>query len=776
MSPLTDNFILKFSGWVVKRCGWVILASLVLVAALTAGAQHLVTPDVGVRNHFKKDDPHLINLELFEETYAVSDSILVIVAPADDTIFTRDALMAIEELTDTLWLTPYAIRVDSITNYLNIEGTEDSLIVEALVEDASVLDDAMIDRVKSIALNTQDTAGRFVSRDGRLAGLVLSLALPDDGRDQPKTEVATALGQLVGDLDAENPDIDYYMYGELLLDQEIRNALNDDQTLLAPLAFATMILVAAVVLRSVWGILGIMAMLISVMASSFGFAGWSGLIFYGDSAAAIFVLMAIAIAHSVHLIEGVMNAMRDGMDRIAATVHSLTINVRPIFLTSVTTAIGFLSLNFSESPPFQVMGNIVAFGAMIAFVYSMTLLPAFIALVPLRAPVKKESETAFSERLGHFVIGNSTALLWIFAVLAVVGVIGIARIELDESNVSLLNKSYPVRQSADFINENFSGLDSFEYSLNSGKESGVLDLDYLRQVESFTNWLREQPEVTHASSLTDVLKRLNETMNGGVEGSYSLPENTDLAAQYLLLYELSLPVGRDLNSLISFDRSESRLTIVIESLSAQNQIAFDDRASAWLRENAPNIQTSATGVTIVSAYSVMRIITNMLVGTMIAMAVVSLILIFVFRSLRFGLLSLIPNFMPAIMAMAVWGYAVGTVSVAASIVTAIAFGIIVDDTIHLMSKYLRSRAEGMSPRESIVPTFKLVGRPLLTTTFIFALGFLVFGASGLSNNQTLGTLVGITVIIALLADFLLFPPLLIAFDKTKLKVSGTVLR
>ena len=263
------------------------------------------------------------------------------------------------------------------------------------------------------------------------------------------------------------------------------------------------------------------------------------------------------------------------------------------------------------------------------------------------------------------------------------------------------------------------------------------------------------------------MKRINQNLHSDAIGSYALPTNSDLAAQYLLLYELSLPVGRDLNNLIDFERSATRMTVVIGELSVQRQIELDERASAWLRENAPEMGTGATGVTIVGAYSVMRNIVNMLLGTFIAMSIVSLLLIFAFKSLRFGFLSLIPNFFPAIIAMGIWGYAVGTVTIAASIVTAIAFAIVVDDTIHILSKYLKSRAEGRSPSEAIVPTFKLVGRPLLSTTLIFALAFFVFGASALSTNETLGVLVGMTVTIALVADFLLFPPLLLALDKGK---------
>ena len=757
-----------FFDLVVDRYFWTTAVTLLAIAVLAAGLQHLITVQVGVRNHFSENDPHLVKLEEFEDTYAVSDSLLVVVAPPNDTVFTREALVAVEQLTKTLWQTPYSVRVDSITNYLHTEGTEDSLVVKKLVGDAASLDEAEIDRTRRIALTAQETVGRFVSRDGRLAGLIVSLSIPEEGRKQKKVEVVEATYDLVNKQRAANPDIEYHVYGELLLNQAVRDALNDDMSILAPIAFAMMVLVAFVLLRSVWLVCGILAMLIAIIVSSFGFAGWAGIKFYAESGAALFVLMAIAAAHSVHLTQGMTDGMLRGMERRAAIVYSLQTNVRPIFLTSFTTMIGFLSLNFSEMPPFRVMGNIVAFGAMCAFVYAVTLLPALLAMMPIRTPRKRKDGVDLFDRLASFVVSRSTLLLWAFVILSVVSAIGVSRIELnDNNNANLLDDSYELRRSGDFINENFSGLDTFEYSLNSGRKGGVTEISYLRQVEAFADWLREQPEVSHVTSITDVLKRLNHNLHNRADGSYALPKNADLAVQYLLLYEFSLPVGSDLNNLIDFERSATRMTVMVEEMTVKEQISFDKRASAWLRKNAPQIQTGATGVTIVGAYSVMRNIVNMLIGTFIAMMIVSLLLIFAFKSLRFGFLSLVPNFLPAIIAMGAWGYAVGTVNIAASIVTAIAFAIVVDDTIHILSKYVKSRAEGELPAEAVGSAFKVVGRPLLSTTLIFSIVFFVFAVSGLLTNQTLGLLVGMTVVIALVADFFLFPPLLLAFDRTK---------
>ena len=447
-----------------------------------------------------------------------------------------------------------------------------------------------------------------------------------------------------------------------------------------------------------------------------------------------------------------------------AVIHSLQLNAWPVFLTSLTTAIGFLSLNFSDMPPFRVIGNIVAFGALLAFIYSVTLLPVLLSVLPLRVRRGNTEKSAFFDRFGGFVVTYRTTLLWSFGLLIVVMVAGISRIELRENWLELLDQSYEFRQSADFISENFGGVESYEYSLDSGRIDGVTDIDFLGRVDAFAEWFRAQPEVAHVFAVSDILKRLNKNLHGDNPEFYRLPDDSNLAAQYLLLYEFSLPVGRDLNNLIEFERSATRLTVVVKSLSTNEKIALDDRARAWLQQNAPELETGATGVALLGAHSIQRNIERMLVGTFIAMAIVSLLLVFMFKSVRLGLISLVPNFVPAAMAMGLWGYLVGDVGVSAAVVTAIAFGIIVDDTIHFMTKYVRARRNGQLPEESVRYAFRSVGRALVATTIVFGLGFMVFGASGIASNQALGLLAGITVIVALLADFLFLPPLLMLLD------------
>ena len=757
----------KFIALVMGRRWLTVLISLLFIAALAAGAGRIVEVDVDVRNHFAADDPNIVALERLEEIYALSDAALVVMAPRDGRVFTRETLVAVEEMTERLWRTPYATRVDSIANHTHSEGREDELIVDPLIDDAASLTGEALERVGRIALAAEEIAGRFVSRDGRVAGLAVSIALPDTDRQAAKRQVTDYLYAAAREARERHSAIDYHIAGELVLSRAMRDAIDGETAILAPAALGIMLLLAVIMLRSIWGTAAILMMMIVVILSALGFTGWTGMTLFGESSAALFVLMAVTVAHSVHLIEGMAAGLREGLDRRQAAGRSLRTNAWPVFLTSLTTAIGFLSLNFAEMPPFKVMGNMVAFGSMCAFAYSVTLLPALLSMMPMRARPARAGGADFFDRLGRFVVLRRTALLWTCGIAIVVLVAGISRVELRENWLELLDESYEFRRSADFISENFAGVETYEYSLDSGREGGVTDVAFLAKIDALATWFRAQPEVAHVFGLADIIKRLNKNLNGERPEFYRIPDDSDLAAQYLLLYELSLPVGRDLNNLINVERSATRMTVVLKSLSTDRKIALDDRAQGWFLQNAPGLAARATGVAVVGARSIQRNIQGMLIGTCAAMAMVSLLLLCVFRSVRLGLISLVPNFVPAAMAMGLWGYAVGEVGVAASVVTAIAFGIIVDDTIHFMTKYIAARKSGLLPSESVQSAFRAVGRALLATTVVFALGFMVFGTSGMSTNQALGLLVGITVVVALLADFLFLPPLLMALDGTR---------
>ncbi len=749
---------------VILRRRWpvVVLATLFMLA-MTAGAR-LITVSNDYRILFSEDNPQLLAFDALENTYSASNSALIAIAPREGSVFTRETLGTIEELTEAAWRTPYSSRIDSLTNFFHSEAFGDDLVVAPLVEDARSKSDEELARIETIALNESQIAGRLLSADGRVAGLVINFVLPENP-DRAVIEITDYLNSLLDQARASHPDIDYYMTGYVVVNRAFADVTQEEMETLVPMAFLLIIGLAIILLRSVLGTVAIVAILLFVINSTMGFAGWSGMVLSPTNSGVPVIVMVIAIADSIHIVTSVLLGMRRGLDRNAAIVESIRINTYPVFLTSVTTAIGFLSLNGSDSPPFHVLGNLVAFGVLCAFVYTMTLLPALLSILPLRAPRVRSEGTAFVDRFADFVIARRTFLLWSFTLVVVGLITGIPRIELGDNLTQFFDKRYQVRRDADYIVENLTGLEKLEYSLNAGREWGVTDPDYLRKVETFAEWYRQQPEVTHVQAFSDIMKRLNKNMHGDDPAFYRLPEDQELAAQYLLLYEFSLPFGSDLNDRIDVAKSATRMAVVTKKGNSRSLRELDQRAQVWLRANIPDFAQEASGLSIIVAHMTQRNIDSMLGSTIFAMSLISFILIGVFKSVRIGLLSLLPNFIPALMSFGLWGHLVGRLGVVSSVVVAVCFGIVVDDTIHFLSKYLKARREGLPAPEAVRSAFHTVGHALWTTTAILSAGFLVFAMSGFELSWVLGLMVTITIVFAIAADFLLLPPLLIALDR-----------
>ena len=369
----------------LRRRRWLVVAgTTLLMLAMTAGARYIgVTNDY--RSLFDEDNPQLAALDALEATYGASDAALIAIAPATGSVFTREALSAIEELTEAAWRVPWSTRVDSLTNYSHSEAFEDDLQVEPLVEDAQSFDDTDLARTEEIALRASDIAGRLVSEDGRVGGLAINFALPENP-DAAVAEITNHLHALLDEARAQHPDLDYYLTGDVVLNRTFAETTQNEMETLAPVVFLVIVAAAAILLRSLFGTLALVAVLVFVVNTTMGFAGWIGTVFNPVNAGVPIIVMTIALAHSIHIVTGTLGALRRGMGKDEAIAESLRSNLWPVFLTTITTAIGFLSLNASDSPPFHVLGNLVAFGVLCAFAYSLTLLPALLSLLPLRAP------------------------------------------------------------------------------------------------------------------------------------------------------------------------------------------------------------------------------------------------------------------------------------------------------------------------------------------------------------------------------------------------------
>jgi len=448
-------------------------------------------------------------------------------------------------------------------------------------------------------------------------------------------------------------------------------------------------------------------------------------------------------------------------------LESLRINLQPIMITSLTTAIGFLSMNFSDAPPFRDLGNVVAIGVVASFLFSMALLPALMLLLPVHQKTGAGRSAPFMDALANLVVQRHKQILLLMVILVAGLIAFVPQNELNDEFVKYFDERVPFRVDTDHTTEHLTGLYNISYSLGAGEQGGISEPAYLQKLEEFAHWFRAQPEVMHVSTLSDTMKRLNKNLHGDDPDWYQLPDKRELAAQYLLLYEMSLPYGLDLNNQINVDKSATKLDVSIESISSNQTIALEARAQHWLQENAPaSMQAHGASPSVMFSHIGKRNIRSMLVGTTVALVLISFILVFALRSLRIGLISIIPNLVPAGMAFGLWGLLVGQVGLALSIVAGMTLGIVVDDTVHFLSKYLRARREeGLSAPDAVRYAFHTVGTALWTTSAVLMAGFLVLVYSPFELNSGMGLLTAITIGFALLADFLLLPTLLMVLDK-----------
>ena len=528
-----------------------------------------------------------------------------------------------------------------------------------------------------------------------------------------------------------------------------------------------MLAVVGFLLRTVTGVLCVTVVAVLSALISLGSLGWTYIPLNSATAIAPLMIITLAVASTVHMLSSARQTMAVTNDRREWARKAIADHGLAITIACLTTAIGFLSLNFSISPPFRQLGNMVAAGMLGIWVYTLTLLPTLIMILP----GKQKANTAGIDRVmqgfGEFVIRNQRRLLLGIPVVIVAFSAGIASIKLEDDFLRYFDERYEMRQATDYFEDNLGGLNVLEYALETGVESGINNVDYLAKVEAFTTFLRAQPEVSHVRSISDIIKQLNMNMNGDDASFYRLPKSDEEVSQYLFLYELSLGYGMDLTDQINIDRSAIRVTAYVPRTTTASMIALDGRIQDWFQNNAPELTSPVTGQTHVYTMISARDVPAMLQGTLLALVFISFIILLVLRDVKLGVISLVPNLIPAAMAFGLWGYSVGTVTLAVSIVVAMTLGIVVDDTVHFMLKYAEAKKRGETAENAVRYAFKSVGMALTVTSLGLVLGFIILGMSGFAVNRDLARLTAITLSFALFVDFLFLPPLLIWMDKMK---------
>ncbi|MDN4503087.1 MMPL family transporter [Alteromonadaceae bacterium BrNp21-10] len=756
--------------WVLTRTWLVIIAMMFITVVASIGAQNLYFRG-DYKVFFGKDNPQLNEFESMQRTFNKSDNLGILVVPKNGEVFTQENLQLIWELTDEAWQVPYSSRIDSITNYQHTQAEDDDLLVEDLVLDPADLDPARIEFVKQVAINEPLLVKRLISPSGHVALVNITVQLPDkEDKTVEVTEIVSTTRAIVERFKQKYPDVNYHLIGVVMMNNGFFEESQKDASTLIPAMFIAIIIMLAVLLRSMTATLSTVLIIIISVTSTLGIAGWLGLYISTPTINVPVIVMTLAVADCVHIASSMLYAMRHGESKNNAIAHSLELNMKPVFITSATTAIGFLTFNFSDVPPLKDLGNMVAIGVLFAWIFSVTIFPALLRLLPINVSLYEEGHRGGMERLADWVIHSKKWLLPLSSLCIIVGTALVPLNNINDVALEYFEKSLTFRQDSDFMQDNLSGINTIDIAINSNEASGVNRPAFLQKLQALSDWLREQPETDHLFTLTDTFKRLNKNMHGDDPDWYALPKAQDLSAQYLLMYEMSLSYGLDLNNQLNIDKSAVRISLTLHNMGSNELVALEQRIRDWMASNAPEYEITMASVTLMFAHIGERNMASMITGTTVAVILISGLLIFALRNLRLGLISLVPNLAPAGIGFGLWALYNGNVNLGLSVVTSMCLGIVVDDTVHFLSKYQYARKQGKNAEDAVRYAFSSVGRALWITTLVLFTGFMILSLSAFTLNGHLGLLTAVIILLALIVDFLFLPLFLMLLDKREYPV------
>jgi predicted RND superfamily exporter protein len=473
----------------------------------------------------------------------------------------------------------------------------------------------------------------------------------------------------------------------------------------------------------------------------------------------------IAMADSIHLVSVYLQGLHKSLSKFEALRESLRVNIQPVTLATVTTAIGFLSLNYCASPGIYGFGNVVAIGVVWAFLVTFTLLPALILLLPVKKVPKPLGVKGFINFVANVVANHGTPLFWGSLTLIAVTFAMLPLNKVDFDRFSFIDKDSDFHTVISALAEKIGNDQSLVYSIDSGKYYGITEPEFLRKIEEFSLWLEEQPQTSFVTSYTGFLKNRNMAENDNDPAWEVLPEDNLQIIDYLVGYQLVQEIEPQLEPIFNADYSAIRLVVGTSNLSNVQLLDFSEQIEDWITLNMdPAYDVLHGDNSILYARLNKTISLQLMEGFTVSFLLITATLLVGLKSVRYGLLSIIPNLFPATIVFGIWGLLVGELSPYILMLFSISIGLVVDDSVHVLSKYIVARREGNSPEAAVQYSLDRAGSAITITTLSLAIGTFILVLSNTFYYQNVALLLTPIIITALLLDLLFLPPLLVRFD------------
>lgn len=755
----------SFANFTTGRPRAIVVGVIILTVLACIGTINLkIITDY--RYFFDEDSPDKLAFAAMEEEFGGTDNVMLAYAPKSGNVLTPENILRIAALADALADIPYADKIDSLADIsVAIPGTAGPTITTLRHQaEADEFDEDLWQRTLAEVRRFAD--GMLLASDNSMAAANVMLSLPDDNDFWVTRSVQKFAKQVRADFENQYPGDRILLAGVLPYYHDITELAMRDIYALFPIC----ILIATLLLRGLlgsWRAAGACGLpVFCAVLTTVGLNNWFSLPTALPTMIVPIIVLVIALAYSIHYADTYLQIRGDMENSQSAAKQSFRENLEPAILTSATTVLGFLMMNTSISPPYRNMGNVAAIGVAVSVLYTVTLMPAMLTLVDppywRKKGLLRTTLEAIGERFSKPIRSFWVLSLGFAVILALLASISLNTI--DDNINQWFDKDTRMRQDNEEVNKTLNGLQHLYFRLPAESPALVHDPEYLNTVKSFEDWLIKQPHVDAVRSLPTLVSNLNLTFGSGTR---SIPDDPKQTEQLLWVYEFSARPDDRAAGLLNADRSASLIHIARHNQPGQDFQAFAAEAHQWIKTNAPNMEVDP-GKSGVMMFSKMALenIPPLIMGTLVVLLFATIVVAIALKSIRLGLISIVPNLLPVGLAFGTWGLFSGHVGIALSVISTAALGIIVDDTIHLLERYKEGRKGGAAtPGEACRHAIRRVGGAITITTMVLVVGIGLIGFSQVQPTHELGLWLAITIAYAWLCDLLILPQLLTRFDR-----------
>jgi uncharacterized protein len=713
---------------------------------------------------FLKNDPALIEYDLLKDRFGEMEYLLIGVETRqqDKTVFNLETLTMIDEVTRYLEDHDVVTKVSSLTKYQYMVSEDETLTVTDLIEDIDELEDTSesMSELKAI-MEKEEMVHEFLISPDMKHTIISARARYVKGSVDHLIKVVRDLEQFAKENQYAEKGFNLRLIGNPVISENFQSDSQKDSSTTFPLMFLLIVLFLAFSFRSISGVLLPLVVILGSVLSVIGALGYLGFAFNMLNVTIPTLLIAVGVGDSVHILTDFYQFRNQGLSAKDAAKKSVEELWMPCFYTSLTTAIGFFAISVSNLAPVREYGYVAAVGVFIAFVISVTTLPALLTFVKKTSQTSKRiSEKGLVARitygLSSFTLNHRFKIVGIGIIILIISLISASKLIVDANWVNYFKKDTDIHAAIDYFDNVYRGGVNLEFMIDSGREDGVKNPAFLEKVLEFQNYLESLDYSGKSNSFINYIRKMNQTMHQNDPDYYQIPDSSDYVAQLLLLYENSGP-DEDLSDLKTTDHRFMRLSLRIKNMSTAKMTNKLDEIMAAAEQHYPELKMTLTGNLILFVNMDNYIQEGLVKSFSLAIVMIVICFFILFKSFKYGMLSLIPSIVPIIITGGLMAVTGTTLDFASMIIAAITFGIAVDDTIHIMTKYIEARKNQNTRKESIHLAITKAGRALVYTTLILYFGFTILTLSSFTPNIKFGFYGGIIILTALIADLVLLP-------------------